>query len=395
MKQRTSREALQQMARGRRYWLLIVALLATAAGPRPNFYDPPSLAAHHHPGDVLRTEPFPGAAAGTTATRMLYVSTTPNGREVAVSALVVVPSGAAPARGRPVLAWLHPTTGVARNCAPTLGPDPFGQIQGLSAFLAAGDVVVATDYPGLGGPGVHPYLVGVSEARSALDAVRAVQHVPGTQAGRRFAAWGHSQGGQAALFAADIAAAYAPELELVGVAAAAPVTDLAALIEQPRRNPLWAPLLSYTVWSWSHVFGLAPHAIMPPAAHGTVERTARDCLQTGPELKRLEADAAPLQELPVAPRARWRSLLTENAPKPWLSGVPAMLVQGDDDPVIAPELTRTFARRLCSEHVPVRYVAMPGVDHYRVAMRSADVVAAWLADRFARAAVPDDCAVLE
>jgi hypothetical protein len=163
----TSREALQKMARGRRCWLLVVVVLATAAGPRANFYDPPSLTTHHHPGDILRTEPFSAAPAGTTATRMLYVSTTPNGRPIAVSALVIVPSGAAPAHRRPVLAWLHPTTGVVRSCAPTLGPDPFGQIQGLSEFLAAGDVVVATDYPGLRGPGVHPYLLGASEAFGA------------------------------------------------------------------------------------------------------------------------------------------------------------------------------------------------------------------------------------
>lgn len=383
------------MARRRRCWLLIVALLASAAGPRPSFYDPPSLATHHHPGDILRTEPFPGAPAGSVATRMLYASSAPNGRPIAVSALVIVPSGAAPAQGRPVLAWLHPTTGVARGCAPTLGPDPFGQIQGLSAFLAAGDVVVATDYPGLGGPGVHPYLVGVSEARSALDSVRAVQHVPGAQAGRRFAVWGHSQGGHAALFAADIAPGYAPELALVGVAAAAPVANLAALIEQPQRNPLWAPLLAYTTWSWSHVFGLDPNAIVPPTAHGTVERTAGDCLQTATELKRLLADAAPLQGLPVKPRGRWRSLLAENAPKPWSGGVPALLVQGDDDPVITPDISRDFARKLCGAHVPVRYVAMPGVDHYRVAIRSADTVAGWIADRFAGAAVPDDCAVMK
>ena len=141
---------------GHRCWLPIVALLATAAGPRANFYDPPSLATHHHPGDILRSEPFPGAPAGSSATRMLYVSTAPNGRAIAVSALVIVPSGVAPAQGRPVLAWLHPTTGVARACAPTLGPDPFGQIQGLSAFIAAGDVVVATDYPGLGGRACIP-----------------------------------------------------------------------------------------------------------------------------------------------------------------------------------------------------------------------------------------------
>jgi acetyl esterase/lipase len=231
--------------------------------------------------------------------------------------------------------------------------------------------------------------------RSALDSVRAVRHVPGSQTGRRFAVWGHSQGGHAALFAAAIAASYAPELELVGVAAAAPVTDLAALIEQPRRNPLWAPLLSYTVWSWSHVFGLDPDLIVPPITRGTVARTARDCLETATELKRLLADAAPLRGLPVRPRVRWHNLLAENAPKAWSGGVPAILVQGDDDPVIAPDVSRDFARKLCGAHVAVRYVTMPGVDHYRVAIRSADAVAGWIADRFARASVPDDCAVME
>ncbi len=34
---------------------------------------------------------------------------------------------------------------------------------------------VATDYEGLGTPGVHPYLVGLSEARGVLDIVRAAQ----------------------------------------------------------------------------------------------------------------------------------------------------------------------------------------------------------------------------
>ena len=34
----------------------------------------------------------------------------------------------------------------------------------LARLLARGWVVVATDYPGLGTPGPHPYLVGQSEA---------------------------------------------------------------------------------------------------------------------------------------------------------------------------------------------------------------------------------------
>src|SRR5580698_1378500 len=73
---------------------------------------------------------------------------------------------------------------------------------------------------------MHPYLVGVSEARAVIDAVRAADALPQTNASKRYVAWGHSQGGQAALFVAEIASAYAPDLELKGVAAIAPPTDL-------------------------------------------------------------------------------------------------------------------------------------------------------------------------
>jgi Secretory lipase len=42
--------------------------------------------------------------------------------------------------------------------------------------------------------------------------------------------WSHSQGGQAALFTGLIAKSYAPELDLLGFAAAAPATDLVTLM---------------------------------------------------------------------------------------------------------------------------------------------------------------------
>jgi fermentation-respiration switch protein FrsA (DUF1100 family) len=44
--------------------------------------------------------------------------------------------------------------------------------------------------------------------------VRAARQVQGANAGTRFAVWGHSQGGQAALFAGQLAGQYAPELTL-------------------------------------------------------------------------------------------------------------------------------------------------------------------------------------
>jgi pimeloyl-ACP methyl ester carboxylesterase len=54
-----------------------------------------------------------------------------------------------------------------------------------------------------------------------LDAVRAARGLPGAGAGRSAVVFGHSQGGHAALFAGALAARYAPELDLLGVAAAA------------------------------------------------------------------------------------------------------------------------------------------------------------------------------
>jgi hypothetical protein len=45
----------------------------------------------------------------------------------------------------------------------------FASVQGLGDMLRRGYIVAATDCPGLGTAGPHPYLVGVSEGRSVLD----------------------------------------------------------------------------------------------------------------------------------------------------------------------------------------------------------------------------------
>ncbi len=118
--------------------------------------------------------------------------------------------------------------GVAENCGLSDKPGLYDQIAGLSALLAAGYVVVAPDYQGLGSPGPHPFLVGAAAAHSVIDAARAARAMPQAHAGRRYAVFGESLGGYSALWAGAEAAAYAPELQLVGVAAAAPPTDIKA-----------------------------------------------------------------------------------------------------------------------------------------------------------------------
>ncbi len=125
-----------------------------------------------------------------------------------------VPSTASRRRSRP--APLGRTVGIASKCAPSNLPSLWAHIDGLQQFLAAGDVVVAPDYQGLGTRGPHPYLVGSSEARATLDEVRAAERFAPAHAGNRFVVWGVSQGGQVALFTGQEASVYAPELRLLG-----------------------------------------------------------------------------------------------------------------------------------------------------------------------------------
>src|SRR5699024_2651049 len=76
---------------------------------------------------------------------------------------------------------------------------------------------VATDYAGLGTPGVHAYLNGPAAARNIVDMVRASVARPGWSLARRWAVVGHSQGGAAAVVTARYATALgSPELDYRG-----------------------------------------------------------------------------------------------------------------------------------------------------------------------------------
>ena len=207
------------------------------------------------PGTLIRQEPMSGAPLDAKAYRVLYRSTGLKGEPIAVSGAVIIPRGPVPPEGRPIVAWAHPTTGIVPHCAPSLAHFFFQQVQGLREMVERGWIVAATDYPGLGTPGPHPYLVGVSEGRAVLDSLRAAKILAGKEAGKHVALWGHSQGGQAVLFAGTLAGTYASELEVVGAAVAAPATELSALMRADMNTPGGNNLLAMTLWSWDRVFG--------------------------------------------------------------------------------------------------------------------------------------------
>ena len=103
----------------------------------------------------------------------------------------------------------HGTVGLGDECAPSHevrdNLPPFGGQQ-----IERGAVLVATDYEGVGTPGV-PTFSGVAEGQAMLDGVRAATALPNVGSIGAVVVAGHSQGGPAALFAAEIAPEYAPD----------------------------------------------------------------------------------------------------------------------------------------------------------------------------------------
>jgi acetyl esterase/lipase len=347
-------------------------------------------------GGLIRKEPRVGAPAGASAYKVLYRSTKPDGSPIAISGIIIVPKGHAPVGGWPIVAWAHPTTGVVPRCAPSLALFVFQQMAGSRRLLESGVAIAATDYPGLGTPGPHPYLVGDSEARAVIDSVRVARSFPGLENSTRYAVWGHSQGGQAALFTGMIAKAYAPELQLVGVAAAAPATDLTALMTDDLNTVGGRNLTAMTIWSWAKVFGATMDDVVDPAAIPTVDALANACIEGAFDLYVREKISAPLAKTFLSVRnpatiEPWKSLLKSNSAGDLPAEIPIFIAQGMSDGLVRPEVTRAYKDRLCKNGNAVKLLQLPGVSHGFAGYDSADAAVDWMAERFKGAAAPSDC----
>ncbi|WP_293881839.1 alpha/beta fold hydrolase [Sphingomonas sp.] len=338
-------------------------------------------------GEIVSSTSIAGAPAGAAAYRIRYRSRDKDGRPIVVSGAIIVPAGPAPAGGRPVVAWAHGASGIAEGCGLSDKPALFTQIPGLGGLLAAGYVVAAPDYQGLGNPGPHPFLVGIASAHSVLDSVRAARAFPGAKASARFALWGESLGGFSVLWSGKLAARYAPELTLVGVVAAAPPTDLKANLTGGSNAAVRAFLTSYAAQSWSQVYSVPLTSVVRPPTARLITAIARNCvsldgfaLRTKVGMLRL---AHQLRNVDLSQSPRWAALMQQNSVTPAGLTMPLLIVQGSADVIVAPAVTRALVDQLCARRATVQFVSIAGGDHVSVAKRSATQTLDWLGDRFA------------
>lgn len=350
-------------------------------------------------GVLLRDEAWAGdEPEGADVRRILYTTTDVHDDARLGSALVISPADP-PDGPRPVILWDHGTTGVARACAPSLMHDAFSRqvVPALDEVLEAGWVIVATDYSGQGTDGAFPYLIGEGEARSGLDATRAAAAMDGIDLSPQTIVWGHSQGGHAALWTGAVGPGYAPELDLLGVAAIAPAADPLAMAEriaaQPT-NPLLAVITAWVLVPYAETYpeiDLDDH--VDPAGRVLVREISQRCVHDpGMAVSLLDALGVardrPLFTGDLTSGSTGARLHENIARGPWR--MPLLVAWGDRDQVIAPELQRDYVAQLCAAGTDFSWSEMGGDDHLRILEDPAflDPLVQWTSDRFAGADAP-------
>ncbi|MFM9379018.1 alpha/beta hydrolase family protein [Gordonia sp. VNK21] len=152
-------------------------------------------------GVLLRKVPLAASltipAAGP-AYRVHFTSMNQHNRMATSTGAIFLPKGKAPKGGWPVISWAHGTVGMGDDCTPSAFPRSARDNEYLGHWLNQGYAVVASDYVGLGTPGLMAYLNGVTAAHSIVDIVVAAQQADLPLA-KRWAIIGQSQGAAAAL----------------------------------------------------------------------------------------------------------------------------------------------------------------------------------------------------
>jgi pimeloyl-ACP methyl ester carboxylesterase len=348
-------------------------------------------------------------------------------------------------RALDIVAWAHPTVGMGETCSRLTVSQQLTAIPGSVQLLLDDKVIVATDYAGLGTPGTLQYMVGSAEANDVLNSVRAVNNLGKFRVGElqrhkrerakvaaslhvahdkfmrwmssftattpmtrmdfdadlssacdldalqqiatsnRFAAWGHSQGAHACLFAAERIQWYAPELKLVSVAVAAPPVELKLLLDQQFQNPIssWALGPEFVIGWQSARPSLPLQGVLTDVAIRHYARIATICIdQLKPEILTRKLLGEQFFATNPSDNAEWASMIAEQTPQCPPPNIPTLIVQGTADALVSPAAVATYARKCDDLNHDVQIEWFEKVGHADIAAVAAPRVTEWISGSF-------------
>ncbi|WP_318306125.1 lipase family protein [Amycolatopsis solani] len=361
--------------------LVAVTLLFATAAP----------AAQADPGALLSAQPttvyvgpFP---APVRAWHLVYRSTSATGAPAAVSGTLLVPPTPWLRGGpRPLVTYAVGTHGLGDQCAPSslLARGVENESALLAQALSQGWAVVVTDYEGLGTPGTHTYAVGRSEGHAVLDAARAASRVPGAglSPSGPVGVFGYSQGGQAAAWAAELQATYAPSLRVVGVAAGGVPADLNEVFRANDGGAAFGLVLGAATGFAAAYPDVPFESILNDRGREAVARVSQACtIELG-----AAAPFAHLRDFVTVPDPihdpRWQTRLAENYLGTTAPKAPVYLYHGTLDELIPFSVGTGLRDRWQSHGAAVTWQEFPLLEHIGGVSIGGPAAMTWLGTKF-------------
>lgn len=365
----------------------------TVPSPPGDLYKSPDPLEPAPPGTLIWAEKVDlGTQPPATVWRILYHSRSRDDRDIAVSGFAVVPTASIPDSGRRVFAWAHGTVGLGDQCAPSRDiRENFPPFGGEHSALAQGAVLVATDYEGLGTPGVPTSTVALAEGHAVLDSVRAAAALPNASVLGDVVLAGHSQGGQAVLSAAEIAPEYAPELHLVGVVALAAGVELPALVDHLVASPPGTGVaLIGAIGLRAGYPDLDLSTVFTPSAIADIDRVETECVDDTVARYQSLTTSDVIRRCPGA-QPDLQALLEQNSPGAVPPMAPVFIGHGASDEQVPPELSAELEDKYCALGAKVTRRVYPGQDHVGVIDAASDDVITFTTDRYEHRPATSTC----
>ena len=389
--------------------LVAASTSRATAFPEPEndpFYAVPANIASYADGAVIAARRITAIAyllpIPADSWQILYKTNDAHGEPTATVTTLMVPRTAWRGPGtRPLISYQTAEDGVAGRCAPSYGLR--GGLLGtrtsadaesglMVAALSNGWAVAAPDYEGPD----SQFLAGRMEGQAVLDGLRAaLAFGPAGLAPRtRLGIWGYSGGAFATSIAGQLQSAYAPELNLSGVALGGVVAEIRRTIDAFSGSPVGGaiamgvngPLKAFPEYDLGQY--------LSPAGRAKVAAASRDCIGDAVarypflSIQQIEAFPGALDAPPVA------HLLHANSPL-GIPGTPTAPVYDyhatfDELAPVGPD--RELVHRYCDAGQVVEHVEHPLAEHVSETVSGAPGALAFFSQRFAGQAPRNTCA---
>ncbi|CCQ17490.1 Conserved hypothetical membrane protein [Rhodococcus sp. AW25M09] len=363
------------------------------------FYRAPAGFETAEPGTVLRSREVTLALFGlirqkVSAWQLLYRTTGLDGAARVAVTTVILPVGGRQRPQRALLSYQCAIDAVSDRCFPSyvlragaraVGSVPQFEFMIILYALRRGWVLSLPDHEGMNGQWGAP----VEPGYCTLDGIRAALTFEPLDlaATTAVALWGYSGGGLATSWAAEVAADYAPELDIVGAALGSPVGDPGSAFSR-LNGTIFAALPAMVVEGLRRTYPVLDHLVREHVAAAGLETLSSLHRKTTVHavMSMLMHDLERHLDIPMADLLATPEMVQvfqDIQPGKSAPQFPLLVVQAVHDPMIDVDDVDGQVRRYRAAGANVTYLRDRLSEHLSLHPIAAPVTLDWLSDRFA------------